>query len=111
MQCGIQLWLVTGDQVNTAVSISKNCDIIQENTKVIVWNNHNPSIMEQQWKDLVALEHPEEFSVVMTGVVLSSLLGSDSCKPVFKQLVKVHSVICCRVTPKQKVLSFIIVHI
>ena len=110
LQCGIQLWLVTGDQVNTAISISKNCGILQDDKKVIIWNNHNPTIMEQQWKELLSYDHPEDYSIVMTGVVLSSLLGSDLCKSIFKQLIKVHSVICCRVTPKQKVIVFHINH-
>lgn len=89
--------------MNTAVSISKNCGILQDDKKVIIWNNHSLTTMEQQWKELLSFDHLEEYSIVMTGVVLSSLLGSDLCKSVFKQLIKVHSVICCRVTPKQKV--------
>ena len=96
--------------MNTAISISKNCGILQDDKKVIIWNNHNPTIMEQQWKELLSYDHPEDYSIVMTGVVLSSLLGSDLCKSIFKQLIKVHSVICCRVTPKQKVFLFHINH-
>lgn len=94
---------MTGDQVNTALNISKNCAIIGEDSSLIIMNSHDKAVIQKQIEQISAHPKPETISVIMTGYVLSTILNTAGCKDFFKSLVKVHSVVCCRVTPKQKV--------
>ena len=87
----------------TATNIGKNCNIISNSNQLIFMNSHDLSVIEKQIEEVSNLEKPEEYSVVLTGVVLSMILNTKQGKQLFKALLKVHSIVCCRVTPKQKV--------
>lgn len=92
--------------MNTAVNISRNCGIVRETDTVIVMNSHDAQDIQKQIQMISTLENPKEHSVVITGAVLASVLHSDKVKVFVKSLLKVNSIICSRVTPKQKVSFF-----
>lgn len=67
-------------------------------------NSHESAVIQKQMDQVMSLENPNHTSVIITGSVLSAVLADTRCKAFFQALLKVQSVICCRVTPKQKVM-------
>lgn len=102
---GINIWMLTGDHPFTAVSIAHSCGLINKSFHIIM------NIIPQEPEILIELnsifEHSKDkkFCLVLTGDVISLIL-SDHSKEMFIKfkecILLANSVICSRVTPKQK---------
>ncbi|OAO16472.1 phospholipid-transporting atpase [Blastocystis sp. ATCC 50177/Nand II] len=112
LDCGIQCWLVTGDQMRTAVHTSDNCGLLSlahpENI-VLVDGEGRDAVLSKlaALHDRVQKEDPSQLSVVITGYALTlcmdpTLLGATATPNFFKDAIRCKAVICCRITPKQK---------
>ncbi|KAI8556047.1 hypothetical protein RHMOL_Rhmol05G0222300 [Rhododendron molle] len=92
-QAGLKIWVLTGDKLETAINIGS---AMKEN---IVMQITNASQMIKLEKDPHAA-----FALIIDGKTLSYALEDDLKHEFLNLAVICASVICCRVSPKQKAL-------
>ncbi|PIA36567.1 hypothetical protein AQUCO_03300037v1 [Aquilegia coerulea] len=118
-QAGLKIWLLTGDKKETAINIGFACSLLQHEMKqfhLSLGIETNYSSRQAMIVDiLVQIETAYEvyckesnkdapFALIVDGKALELALRDD-VKDQFLQLaVNCASVICCRVSPKQKAL-------
>ncbi|MCO5583198.1 hypothetical protein L7F22_037106 [Adiantum nelumboides] len=123
---GLKIWVLTGDKVETAINIGFACSLLRQDMKQIVVSLDTPSVKsaeELNDKSAIVKVSKEEvrsqlisgqqqvaldsgvdtvFALIIDGKSLVYALEDDA-KELFLQLaVKCASVLCCRVSPKQK---------
>ncbi|XP_020687019.1 probable phospholipid-transporting ATPase 4 isoform X1 [Dendrobium catenatum] len=128
-QAGLKIWLLTGDKMETAVNIGFACSLLRLGLKQISISTMNTdfldqdakkaflSCLEQNIKDnillqitnasrMVKLEKDPHaaFALIIDGKALSYALEDDMKHHFLGLAVDCASVICCRVSPKQKAL-------
>ncbi|KAJ0082558.1 hypothetical protein Patl1_11780 [Pistacia atlantica] len=119
-QAGLKIWLLTGDKKETAINIGFACSLLRQDMKQFdismskeVESNNQLQAMKAEVLEKIGSSYQlmcEEsnkdspFSLVIDGKALEIALRND-VKDQFLQLaVNCASVICCRVSPKQKAL-------
>jgi phospholipid-transporting ATPase len=130
IKSGIRLWVLTGDKKETALIIGKTCRLIEEIgrndidlTTDAVLNPKNAihtvnSVIENKldelirtfhighvelFQDLMKIELENQYYLITDGNMLIQILKSPTlAHKFFKIGVLCRSVICCRVSPKQK---------
>ena len=130
MDCGIRIWVLTGDKKETAVEISKQCNLIEDNMILYdLTENKNEYELIQQLKKLCEEYKLNEFinkkyinlefilnkvkgnqnilfkdiAFIIDGISLQKVLSNKQLGRLFFLLgVISKSVICCRISPKQK---------
>ncbi|XP_042474328.1 probable phospholipid-transporting ATPase 4 isoform X1 [Zingiber officinale] len=123
-QAGLKIWVLTGDKMETAINIGFACSLLRQGMKQICLylESHNMSsrdsmITSQAAKDnilmqindasqLIKLEKDPNaaFALIIDGKTLTYCLEDDLKNPFLSLAVDCASVICCRVSPKQKAL-------
>ena len=105
MQAGIKVWVLTGDKQETAIEIGKSCNLINEQTMdlVILSSKDKPDFESRLQRAQDTKSMHSKMSIVIDGATLTLVLDD----PVLSQRFflygcKANSVICCRVSPKQK---------
>ena len=128
MSANIRLWVLTGDKQETAIEIAKSCLLIQQNMKVEILtqkidpddnteviknlkseisllkksNNCNTEDAKNGYKDV---QSKDDLSIVIDGPTLDLILGNQALEEEFFSFaLYARSVVCCRVSPKQKAL-------
>lgn len=115
ISAGIKVWMLTGDKKDTAKSIAFSCKLvdhsfyifelsdIKENTSAKHMirqklNEHSQQLIKN------ATEKPNtKHALIVTSAVIQQILADEELKTLFYFLsVRCNSVICCRVSPKQK---------
>lgn len=114
-KAGIKLWMLTGDKVETAISIGFSCNLL--NTSMGLLIVQKPEELEDRLRDMnlevteeslkkAGADHSlpqEKFALVLDGKVLSALVSNKDYRLQFALLgKKCKSVLCCRVSPSQK---------
>lgn len=120
-QAGLKLWVLTGDKMETAINIGFACSLLRQGMKQICISTTNSDTLAQDGKEamqenilmqitnasrMIKLEKDPHaaFALIIDGKTLTYAL-EDSMKLQFLGLaVDCASVICCRVSPKQKAL-------
>lgn len=128
-KAGLKLWVLTGDKVETAINIGFACSLLRQDMAQIIINLDSDEIQRvEEMGDKAALKevcmasvktqirdgaglidstpHLDDtvFALIIDGKSLTYAL-EDSLKPLFLGLaMQCASVICCRVSPKQKAL-------
>ncbi|KAK2973130.1 hypothetical protein RJ640_012194 [Escallonia rubra] len=114
-QAGLKLWVLTGDKMETAINIGFSCSLLRQEMKQICITTNtddkgaarndtltqitNGSRMIQLEKDPHAA-----FALIIDGKNLTYALDDDLKHHFLALAVNCASVICCRVSPKQKAL-------
>ncbi|XP_075492894.1 putative phospholipid-transporting ATPase 8 [Primulina tabacum] len=124
---GIKIWVITGDQMETAINIGYACGLLREDMKQIVITLDSPEIsdLEKRGDENEATKASSEsiteqirkgksqlcsggssttFGLIIDGKSLSFALSSNLEGAFLDLVVHCASVICCRSTPKQKAL-------
>ncbi|KAI8331175.1 hypothetical protein BC941DRAFT_475063 [Chlamydoabsidia padenii] len=105
---GIKLWVLTGDKTETAINIGFACNLLTTEMELIVLK---ASTREETKDQLVAaLEKTESsngkekdnLALVIDGTTLKYGLELETKEMVLTLGMRCKSVICCRVSPKQK---------
>ncbi|KAL4486127.1 hypothetical protein ABPG72_012180 [Tetrahymena utriculariae] len=107
----IKVWMLTGDKLETAENIAKSCKLIQNDMKIIQISEKD----DQSLRNNLLGTAMEKFNQLKSDKAKKSLLvEGDSLTLIFKDIhlqkafLKIskecESVVCCRVTPKQKAL-------
>lgn len=104
LKCGIKLWILTGDKRETAVNIGHTSKLITSETKVVHITERDPKGCKKQLEECVALAQTNpNVAVVLDTYTLATAF--NKCEEELVLAAKYcKSAICCRVTPKQKVI-------
>lgn len=125
---GLKIWVLTGDKLETAINIGFACSLLRQDMKQITISLDTPSVKSaeelnnkdaltkvskeairnqiligQQQVSLDAGPHTA-FALIIDGKSLAYALEDDLKELLLRLAVKCASVICCRVSPKQKAL-------
>ncbi|CAE5957763.1 unnamed protein product [Arabidopsis arenosa] len=119
-QAGLKLWVLTGDKMETAINIGYSCSLLRQGMKQIcitVVNSEGGSQDAKAVKDnilnqitkavqMVKLEKDPHaaFALIIDGKTLTYALEDEMKYQFLALAVDCASVICCRVSPKQKAL-------
>ena len=105
---GIKIWVLTGDKLETAINIGYACDLLNSAMSILIIDGHSyQEVREFLERSLNAAEHSNEsedvLGLVVDGERLHTILEDAALRELFLHLaVKCKSVVCCRVSPKQK---------
>jgi magnesium-transporting ATPase (P-type) len=105
MSANIRLWVLTGDKQETAIEIAKSCNLINEREmELVIFSSKNKEEFTHKLTHyLLAPPKKPKMSLVIDGSTLSFVLEDEYlAKAFFQYGCKANSVICCRVSPKQK---------
>ncbi|CAH9056008.1 unnamed protein product [Cuscuta epithymum] len=119
-QAGLKIWVLTGDKMETAINIGFACSLLRQGMKQIcilpnagaATNDTNEAVKESilmqitNGSQMVKLEKDPlaAFALIIDGKALSYALEDDMKHQFLDLAVHCASVICCRVSPKQKAL-------
>jgi phospholipid-translocating ATPase len=120
-QAGLKLWVLTGDKMETAINIGFACSLLRQGMRQICITSMNSeggsqdskrvvkeNILNQLTKavQMVKLEKDPHaaFALIIDGKTLTYALEDDMKYQFLALAVDCASVICCRVSPKQKAL-------
>ncbi|XP_057474839.1 probable phospholipid-transporting ATPase 4 [Actinidia eriantha] len=120
-QAGLKIWVLTGDKMETAINIGFACSLLRQGMKQICINTANTDMLAQDPKkaakenilmqitnasQMVKLENDPHaaFALIIDGKTLTYILEDDMKHQFLNLAVDCASVICCRVSPKQKAL-------
>ena len=106
---GIKVCMLTGDKLETAKSIASSCKLTSNDMKFIHLTNPYDSI-EKLENNLLELFNKEfnkntnkKFCLVITGETFSKIIQNQKTITLFSNLFNLSAtIICCRVSPKQK---------
>lgn len=123
LRANIKVWVLTGDKQETAIEIGKSCKLIQTDMSLEVLTSETTEALDQkiarlekQYQNLDSpkIDDIEKFrnenlvdgkrlSIVIDGPTLALVLLSERMSKIFFRLgLLASSVVCCRVSPKQK---------
>ncbi|KAJ6812932.1 putative phospholipid-transporting ATPase 4 [Iris pallida] len=120
-QAGLKIWVLTGDKMETAINIGFACSLLRQGMKQICISMTSSDLVNKDGKNtikenimlqitnasqMIKLEKDPHaaFALIIDGKSLTYALD-DNIKHQFLSLaVDCASVICCRVSPKQKAL-------
>ncbi|EEF41047.1 probable phospholipid-transporting ATPase 4 [Ricinus communis] len=120
-QAGLKLWVLTGDKMETAINIGYACSLLRQGMKQICITVTNSDMIAQDSKQavreniqnqitnasqMIKLEKDPHaaFALIIDGKTLTYALEDDMKHQFLALAVDCASVICCRVSPKQKAL-------
>ncbi|XP_071710472.1 probable phospholipid-transporting ATPase 4 [Rutidosis leptorrhynchoides] len=119
-QAGLKIWVLTGDKMETAINIGFACSLLRQGMKQICITT-NVELLTQDSKkavkenilmqitnasQMVKLEKDPHaaFALIIDGKTLTYALEGDLKHQFLNLAINCASVICCRVSPKQKAL-------
>ncbi|XP_078176820.1 putative phospholipid-transporting ATPase 4 isoform X2 [Carex rostrata] len=120
-QAGLKIWVLTGDKMETAINIGYACSLLRQGMKQICLSaapsdptqpnakqavKENISLQISNAIQMVKLERDPHaaFALIIDGKALTHTLQDDLKARFLELAVNCASVICCRVSPKQKAL-------
>lgn len=120
-QAGLKIWVLTGDKMETAINIGFACSLLRQGMKQICLSAMNTDLMAEDAKkairenmvmqitnasQMIKLEKDPHaaFALIIDGKALAYALEDDMKNQFLSLAVDCASVICCRVSPKQKAL-------
>ncbi|KAH9617560.1 hypothetical protein KSS87_021801 [Heliosperma pusillum] len=120
-QAGLKLWVLTGDKMETAINIGFSCSLLRQGMKQICISSATIEGPDNESKEaikesislqitnasqMIKLEKDPHaaFALIIDGKCLTYALEDDMKYHFLALAVECASVICCRVSPKQKAL-------
>ncbi|XVF86833.1 hypothetical protein PTKIN_Ptkin18bG0074200 [Pterospermum kingtungense] len=115
-QAGLKIWVLTGDKMETAINIGYSCSLLRQGMKQICITAVSSDAKEVIKEDIlmqitnasqmIKLEKDPHaaFALIIEGKTLAYALEDDAKQLFLDLAVDCASVICCRVSPKQKAL-------
>lgn len=107
---GINIWMLTGDKMETAIEIAKSCNLFDDSMTELLFAYDSLELLQQtldselKYLELKELfDEKEDISVVVDGNTLQLIFKDPKVTNNFFKLCRASkSVVCCRVSPKQK---------
>lgn len=99
-QAGIRVWVLTGDKVDTAISIAMSCKLLTEEMNNFIIDSNTEQRIHDILQDALEADQP---ALTIEGSKLAEVMGNDESRCLlFQAGQRCRSVVCCRVSPKQK---------
>ncbi|EGR32202.1 phospholipid-translocating p-type flippase family protein, putative [Ichthyophthirius multifiliis] len=105
----IKIWMLTGDKLETAENIAKSCNLIQNQMLIIKIQEQDKDLLKKVLQGEIleiiqyCLLNKQQKCIVIEGESLVTIFNDKELQNNFLQISKYcESVVCCRVTPKQK---------
>jgi phospholipid-translocating ATPase len=106
---GIKLWVLTGDKTETAINIGYACNLLTTDMNLLILKADNrdetTSLLDKTLKEIAKeVENSEgsSYALVIDGLTLKYALEEKTRRTLLAIGMRCVSVICCRVSPKQK---------
>uniref|UniRef100_A0A5B6ZTX2 Phospholipid-transporting ATPase n=1 Tax=Davidia involucrata TaxID=16924 RepID=A0A5B6ZTX2_DAVIN len=119
-QAGLKIWVLTGDKMETAINIGFACSLLRQGMKQICITMNTDTLAQDSKEavkenilmqitnssQMIKLEKDPHaaFALIIDGKTLTHALEDDMKHQFLNLAVDCASVICCRVSPKQKAL-------
>jgi len=109
---GMRLWVLTGDKVETAVNIGKASRLLTQEMQNIRVEGTEQEIQDTLRNDeFFSGKETRELALTIDGEALSYVLSDDDLRKLFYRRCNLcKSVLCCRVSPRQKAQVVKLVH-
>lgn len=109
-EADINIWMLTGDKMETAIEIAKSCNLFDSKMTELMFSFDSLDLITQtldselKYLELKELFHEDEtIAVVVDGSTLQIIFQDSKITDNFFKLCRASkSVVCCRVSPKQK---------
>ena len=102
----IKVWMLTGDKMETAENIGYSCRLIQQNFKKLYLTREEELQSKlEEFSNRLAQKNPQDkYCLIVEGKAILALSKDDDMGEQYVDQVfsKVDSVVCCRMSPKQK---------
>ncbi len=108
LNSGIKVWMLTGDKMETAENIGFSCKLIDQDFGIIKISCNSDAEAENYLNHLKLYyrkyrDDKRKVAVIIDGTALNFVLANIERSLMYLAVLKkCESVICCRVTPKQK---------
>ena len=117
IEAGIKIWVLTGDKMDTAKSIAYSCNLLDHSFIIFEFESFNiedkteASIkIRDKLKGFFKIyfnenetERNNKYGLIVSLNELNIILGNEEMENIFYSLaIKCNTVLCCRVSPKQK---------
>ena len=114
---GIKIWVLTGDKMDTAKSIAYSCKLLDHSFIIFQFDSFDTSDKSQainkirenmkKFFKIYFFENEKEannkYGLIVSLNELNIILGNEELENIFYSLaIKCNTVLCCRVSPKQK---------
>ncbi|OIW08992.1 hypothetical protein TanjilG_05968 [Lupinus angustifolius] len=104
-QAGLKIWVLTGDKLETAINIGlPNSNLLVNDSKEVIKSNILNQITNASQMIILEKDPHAAFALIIEGKTLTYALEDDVKHQFLALAVGCASVICCRVSPKQKAL-------
>ena len=109
-EADINIWMLTGDKMETAIEIAKSCNLFDKSMTELLFSFDSMELINQtldselKYLELKELfDEKETIAVVVDGTTLQLIFKDAKVTDNFFKLCRASkSVVCCRVSPKQK---------
>lgn len=102
-ETGIKVWVLTGDKIETAINIGYSCKLLSNNMEQIIVNEKEESEVSRVIKEQTKrISTKNSYALVISGDSLIHALTQTISKELMELASYCESVLCCRVSPKQK---------
>lgn len=111
---GIKLWVLTGDKTETAINIGFSCNLLTTDMELLILRSDNRAdtaklldntlekLDKEAQTELNTTTGERKYALVIDGTTLKYGLENATREKVLSLGMRCSSVICCRVSPKQK---------
>ncbi|CAK9050756.1 unnamed protein product [Durusdinium trenchii] len=97
---GIRVWVLTGDKVDTAISIAMSCKLLTDEMNNFIIDSDTEQKLPEILRDVLEAEDP---ALTIEGSMLAEVMEDRLTRSLlFHAGQRCRSVVCCRVSPKQK---------
>jgi len=107
-EAGITVWVLTGDKVETAISIGRSCRLLPDTTHNLTIVDTDVAGVQETLRAAQAFvggdDSPEDgLAVTISGAALNVVLENPGMRDRFYRVARrCRTVLCCRVSPRQK---------
>ena len=117
IEAGIKIWVLTGDKMDTAKSIAYSCKLLDHSFIIFQFDSFNIENINEAYlkirenlKNFFKIyfeknekEKNNKYGLIVSLNELNVILGNEEIENLFYSLaIKCNTVLCCRVSPKQK---------
>lgn len=102
LKAGIKVWVITGDKRETAINIGFACSLLSTEMKLVILDTNDVNEIRAELER--GMQEQGQVALVASGTSLNHALDPEKgLKELFFQFSqRCQSVVCCRVSPKQK---------
>ena len=111
-EAGMQIWVLTGDKIETAINIGFSCKLLNDSLEKILVDGKDKNEVENGLKSGVSkvnekkndsIEEKGDFALVISGEALIIIMEDPEYSSVMLEISdRCKAILACRVSPKQK---------